>query len=57
MHKVYHHYGVLTGDLQDHTDIKSNDIVAGGQLHMSIWHTWIKLINAVVQNNISEVQA
>lgn len=46
----------ISGDLQEHTDIRSNDIVAGGQLHMTIWHTWVKLISAVVHNNISEVR-
>lgn len=54
INKLYNNI-IILGELQEHTDIKSNDIVAGGQLHMTIWHTWVKLINAVVTNNISEV--
>jgi len=38
INKLYNNI-IILGELQEHTDIKSNDIVAGGQLHMTIWHT------------------
>ncbi|XP_064610713.1 uncharacterized protein LOC135474946 isoform X2 [Liolophura sinensis] len=43
------------GDLLDHTDIKSNDIVPGGTLQIRVWPMWIDLIEAVASNDIDKV--
>ncbi|KAK6185952.1 hypothetical protein SNE40_008079 [Patella caerulea] len=41
-------YYLDEGDLVDGSDIKSNDIVAGSKLQLSVWSQWRELVEAVV---------
>ena len=50
---VYVHF--LSGDLIDSSDVKSNDIVAGAELSMDVWHMWSTLIEAVAADDIDWV--
>ncbi|KAH3772477.1 uncharacterized protein LOC127845705 isoform X2 [Dreissena polymorpha] len=43
------------GELLDHTDIRSNDIVAGATLSMAVWPMWKELIEACAANDIDWV--
>ncbi|CAH1780417.1 unnamed protein product [Owenia fusiformis] len=40
------------GDLQDHTEVRQNDIVPGATINMKVWHMWTTLVDAVAQNDI-----
>lgn len=46
---------MLAGDLLDTSDVRSNDIVAGGVLHMDVWNTWKQLVEAAAKNDIDWV--
>jgi len=39
------------GDLQEHTDVRHNDIVPGAVLHMSVWQVWKSLVEAAATND------
>ncbi|XP_052816488.1 ankyrin repeat and SAM domain-containing protein 4B-like isoform X2 [Mya arenaria] len=43
------------GELLDHTDIRSNDIVAGATLNMTVWQMWKDLIEACSTNDMDWV--
>lgn len=43
------------GELLDHTDIRSNDIVPGATLQMRVWPMWKELIEACATNDIDWV--
>ena len=42
---------MVAGDLLDTSDVRSNDIVAGGVLHLDIWNTWKQLVEAAAKND------
>ncbi|KAL5021775.1 hypothetical protein ScPMuIL_000930 [Solemya velum] len=43
------------GDLLDHTDIRSNDIVSGATLQLNVWSMWKELIEAAACNDVEWV--
>ena len=51
----YLFFFIIVGDLLDHTDVKSNDIVAGATLNVKVWHTWETLVEAAATNDIDWV--
>ena len=49
-------YSLLAaGDLLDHTDVRHNDIVAGGLLQMNVWNVWKTLVEAAATNDVDYV--
>ena len=44
------------GELQDHVDIRSCDIVPGATLHLRVWPTWRELVEVAASNDIDWVR-
>lgn len=46
---------IFTGELLENSTIRSNDIVPGGTLNVSVWPMWRDLIEATSVNDIDWV--
>ena len=46
---------MVVGDLLEHLDVRSCDLVPSALLHMDLWHMWRQLVEAAASNDIDWV--
>ena len=46
----------FAGDLLDSSDVRSNDIISGAQIHMDVWSMWRTLVIAISSGDMEAVR-